>query len=887
MSLAPGSRLGPYEVVSAIGAGGMGEVYRARDPRLGREVAIKVLPPSFSQDADRLRRFEQEAKAAGILNHPNITAVYDIGTHEDAPYVVQELLEGETLRSVLAGGRLPQRRAIDYALQMAHGLAAAHDKGIVHRDLKPENLFVTKDGRVKILDFGLAKLTQIGDSGPQTNLPTITSTEPGVVMGTLGYMSPEQIKGKPADARSDIFALGAILYEMLAGRRAFHGDSAGETMAAILKEEPPDLSVTNQAISPGLERIVRHCLEKNPEQRFHSAHDLAFDIEALSGTSGQAAAAAPAKTRSRRLSPLALGLAGLAIGFGLAFLIQRAGAGRRPPAAGMPTYQRLTNLSGSEEFPALSPDGQLLAFVHRAHGKANVFAQRAGSRKPANLTADCDRESDAPAFSPDGSQIAYASQCGDGGLFVMSATGENVKRLASFGSNPAWSPDGHEIVFATEPVQRPYGRQGTSELWAVEVGSGKTRRVLTVIDGVQPNVSPHGLRIAYWGLPPGGSQRDVWTIPVAGLKPGEQPVAVTNDPAVDWNPVWAPDGKSIYFLSNRNGVMNLWRVPIDEATGKVLGAAEPLSLPAREVGGLAVSKDGRHIAFVDRRTTHAIERIAFDADGRFSGKPDVVYEGSQEVADFDVSPDGKSLAFDSRGGAQDDLFVMSTDGSGFRQLLDDAPKDRHPTFTPDGKRLVFISDRTGRYEVWSIATDGSGLIQITKTDKETLIEPMISPDGRLVAAHTGVNAILVPVDEKGTAGAIEEIRNPVEGAMFFPIAWSSDGRLLFGSSVTLKDHASTGLLVYDVETKKLSDPVPGLKTLGRVQRGSSLGRRFVYRDIDGIHVVDLAARTDRLELPHPPSGVYTNVACRNSTCYLVRGSVSADVWMRTEAEEKK
>ena len=250
MSLAAGSKLGPYEILGQIGAGGMGEVYRAKDPRLGREVAIKVLPASFSSDADRLRRFEQEARAAGVLNHPNITAVYDIGANQSdgAPYVVQELLEGETLRSVLAGGKPSQRKALEYAAQIAHGLAAAHEKGIVHRDLKPENLFVTKDGRVKILDFGLAKLTQLEDSSSiATNLPTeAKGTEPGVVLGTLGYMSPEQVRGKPADARSDIFSFGAILYEMLSGKRAFQGDSAADTMSAILKEDPPDLSVTNQ-----------------------------------------------------------------------------------------------------------------------------------------------------------------------------------------------------------------------------------------------------------------------------------------------------------------------------------------------------------------------------------------------------------------------------------------------------------------------------------------------------------------------------------------------------------------------------------------------------------------------------------------------------------------
>src|ERR1700694_2846463 len=286
MAITPGTRLGPYEILAPIGAGGMGEVYRAKDPRLRREVAIKVLPASFSPDPERLRRFEQEAKAAGLLNHPNITAVYDIGTENQAPYVVTELLSGETLRGALAGGRLSARKGVDYALQIAHGLGAAHEKGIVHRDLKPENLFVTKDGRIKILDFGLAKLTHTEEGSGVTNLPTATAgTEPGVVLGTLGYMSPEQVRGRQADARSDIFSFGAILYEMLSGKRAFHGGSAADTMSAILKEDPPDLSVTNQNIPPSLERIVRHCLEKNPEERFQAARDLAFDLAVATGES--------------------------------------------------------------------------------------------------------------------------------------------------------------------------------------------------------------------------------------------------------------------------------------------------------------------------------------------------------------------------------------------------------------------------------------------------------------------------------------------------------------------------------------------------------------------------------------------------------------------------
>ncbi|HLN80949.1 MAG TPA: serine/threonine-protein kinase, partial [Thermoanaerobaculia bacterium] len=307
MSLAAGSRLGPYEIVTPIGAGGMGEVYRARDPRLGRDVAIKVLPASFSKDPERLRRFEQEARAAGVLNHPNIMAVYDIGTVEGSPYVVSELLEGETLRSRLGGGPLAPRRATEYAVQIAHGLSAAHEKGIVHRDLKPENLFVTKDGRVKILDFGLAKLTQPDGGGPQTNFPTAAAsaeTEPGVVLGTLGYMSPEQVRGRPADARSDIFSFGAILYEMLSGKRAFHRDTAADTMSAILREDPPDPSSTNRLVSPALDRIIRHCLEKDPEARFHSAHDLAFQLQFPE--TGEVSGIAAAPSPKRRTPPALL-----------------------------------------------------------------------------------------------------------------------------------------------------------------------------------------------------------------------------------------------------------------------------------------------------------------------------------------------------------------------------------------------------------------------------------------------------------------------------------------------------------------------------------------------------------------------------------------------------
>ena len=383
MNLASGTKLGPYEIVSLLGAGGMGEVYRARDSRLRRDVAIKVLPQALSLDADRMRRFEQEALATAALNHPNILAVFDIGTSEGSPYVVSELLEGETLRERLRSGSLPARKALDYALQVAHGLAAAHEKGIIHRDLKPENLFLTKDGRVKILDFGLAKLTQI-DPGSNPSMATVThgGTEAGMVMGTAGYMSPEQVRGMTLDPRSDIFSFGAILYEMLSGKRAFHGDTPADTMSSILKEDPPELNETNRNVSPALERIVQHCLEKNPESRFHSASDIAFDLEHLSGISGSATRVAQAGvTPSRRRL-----LIGLVTGLALASLVYGLGwwTGKATTHVSQPEYQQITFRTGRVGNARFTPDGSIVYSASWDGGEDQLYMSRTddpGSRE--------------------------------------------------------------------------------------------------------------------------------------------------------------------------------------------------------------------------------------------------------------------------------------------------------------------------------------------------------------------------------------------------------------------------------------------------------------------------------------------------------------------------
>ncbi|HXM79692.1 MAG TPA: protein kinase, partial [Thermoanaerobaculia bacterium] len=498
MTLNAGSRVGPYEILAPIGAGGMGEVYRARDPRLGREVAIKVLPVSFSADADRLRRFEQEARAAGILNHPNITAVLDIGEHAGSPYVVQELLEGETLRQALAGGKLSPRRAIDYAIQIARGLAAAHEKGIVHRDLKPENVFVTKEGRVKILDFGLAKLTHTEEGGQATSVPTATAgTEPGVVLGTLGYMSPEQVRGKSADACSDLFSFGAILYEMLAGQRAFRGDSAADTMSAILREDPPDLSLTNQALPPGLERIVHHCLEKNAEQRFQSARDLAFDLEALSGVSAPRIEPSSLKIRGRFPSRAALAALVLALAVGLF-------AGRlvwKPGPASPPSFKRLTYGRGPIWSARFAPDGQMIVYAASWDGaqEPQLYSVRVESPESLRLALPSGR---VESVSRNGEMLILhllqfsTGYARIGTLSQAPLSGSAPRDLLEDVGHADWSPDGSAIAVVRAPQWR----------YRLEFPAGK---VLYETTGwiSYPRISPKGDAVAFFDHPLFGDDR--------------------------------------------------------------------------------------------------------------------------------------------------------------------------------------------------------------------------------------------------------------------------------------------------------------------------------------------------------------------------------------------
>jgi eukaryotic-like serine/threonine-protein kinase len=704
MTLSPGTRLGPYEIVGPLGAGGMGEVYRARDARLKREVAVKVLPASFSQDADRLRRFEQEAQTAGGLNHPNITAVYELGSHDGAPYIITELLEGETLRARLAGGALAPRKAIDYAVQIAKGLAAAHERGIVHRDLKPENLFLTSDGRVKILDFGLAKLTQgEAGSGPETNLPT-AGTEPGVVLGTLGYMSPEQVKGKPADQRSDLFAFGAILYEMLSGRRAFHRDSAAETMSAILREEPPDLSSTNRNIQPGIERIVRHCLEKNPEERFYSARDVAFDLEALSGLSGPGAVPFAVAGGRRRPSwaLLAAAVAATALAVGSwALLAVRSAKDRLPPS-----FRQLTFRRGQIFSARFAPDGQTILYSAAWDGKPmEIFVGRPESpeSRPFGLT---------------GAEVLSISKSGDMAVSLSRRVGGGFRRTGTLaqlsvagGAAPRdilkeiewadWGPDGRSlaivrVVPGRMRVEYPIGRV----LYETSAWVSHLR------------VSPRGDVVAFIDHPtPGDDGGSVASVDASGKKKSlSQPFSSAQGLA------WSADGSEVWFTATEVGGN---RSVFSTRSGEVrLRVRVPGNLTLQDIsreGRMLVARDSQRNEFLALGPGESRERELTWLDWSLPAA---------------ISRDGKTVLFSESGeggGAGYSVYLRKTDGSPAVRLGEGSAQD----LSPDGEWALAVVHSASDPQLAAYPT-GAGEPKVFSKEGISVFSASFLPDGKLI-----------------------------------------------------------------------------------------------------------------------------------------------------------
>jgi Tol biopolymer transport system component len=588
---------------------------------------------------------------------------------------------------------MPIDEILDVAIQTASALEAAHRAGIVHRDIKPENIMVRPDGYVKVLDFGLAKLTERSRDplALETGEHLEARTDPGRVMGTISYMSPEQALAQAIDHRTDIFSFGVVLYEMVTGTPPFTGNSDAAIYDAILHQSPAPVTHSSPDLPVEFEAIIDRALEKDREMRYQTASDLLATLKRLrrdsQSGSGDAASAVSRRPSRRLLWPLRNWRMWLALGAIVAlvagvYLVTRWGWGMKQTDTSLShaVFTRLTEQADAELFPSLSPDGKVFVYASPAAGNGDIYLQRVGGKNAINLTRNSSSDDTHPVFSPDGEYIAFRSERDGGGIFIMGATGESVKRITDFGYNPAWSPDGQKIVCAQDNFVEPNNRTVLpSKLWMVVVATGQ-KRLISEGDAVQPTWSPEGHRIAYGGIHKGG-RRDIWTIPADG---GEA-IPVTDDPAVDWNPVWSPDGQYLYFASDRNGSMNLWRVPIEERSGAVLGPPEPVTIPSAYGQHLSFSRDGRRMAYVQVSTRANIQQIGFDPGReRVVGQPAWVTQGSRLATNPDLSPDGQWLVFDSIGGTQEDLFIIRRDGSELRQLTNDVHKDRAPHWSPDG-----------------------------------------------------------------------------------------------------------------------------------------------------------------------------------------------------------
>jgi Tol biopolymer transport system component len=702
MLLGPGSRVGPYEIIALVGAGGMGEVYRARDPRLARDVAVKVLP-SAGQDGEHLQRFEAEARAAGALNHPHVVAVYDVGSHDGLRYVVSELLEGQTLRGRLEAGPLPVRKVLEYARQIAEGLAAAHARGIIHRDLKPENVFLTRDGHLKILDFGLARLLHEGPATPEE------AATFGRVLGTVGYMSPEQVRGEPADARSDIFSFGAVLYEMATGRRAFKRPSAVETMNGILKDDPPDLDPTQSGAPPGLARIVWHCLEKSPHERFQSASDLAFDLESLS-SAGATTLAPPRHARRRNLAWLILALA---LGAGLVAL----GTRLRPAPPDAPHFSRLTFRRGTIESARFAPDGQTVVYGAAWAGAPwELFTGRVGSPEWRSLGQV---QTELLAVSSRG-ELAVSLGRRRVGTFLGSGT---LARLPLAGGAP------REVQ---EDVQEADWTPSGTDLAVVRSVAGQSRlehpigKVLYQTAGwvSHARFSPHGDSIAFIDHPVWGD--DGGHVAVVDLEGAVQRLSRNWGSAQGL--AWHPAGREIWFTATREGSARaLHAVDLsgrERAVARMAGVLTLHDLAAdgrallthhvvrREMAGRAPgAAEERDLSWLDYAFPSDLSRdgstVFFAENGEGGGPGYSAYlrraDGSSSAvrlgggAAMALSPDGKwALANQDYTTDSPQLVLLPTGSGQALRLPRGGVNAQAASFFPDGRHVVLAGNQAGQ-----------------------------------------------------------------------------------------------------------------------------------------------------------------------------------------------
>jgi eukaryotic-like serine/threonine-protein kinase len=855
MALTSGTKLGPYEIVSLLGSGGMGEVYRARDSRLQRDVAIKILPTAFAQDAERLRRFEQEARVVGALNHPNILAVFDIGSHDGSRYMVAELLDGEPLRKHLEAGPLPQRKTVEYGIQIARGLAAAHEKGVVHRDLKPDNIFILRDGRVKILDFGLAKLTR--DEALSANQESQTmdhpsNTIPGQVLGTVGYMAPEQVRGQAADHRTDIFAFGTILYEMLTGKRAFKRDSSVETLNAILKEEPPDLQDTIATVSPGMDRVVHHCLEKNPAQRFQSASDIAFDLEMLSSQSGTSSRLrAVADERRSHWKQLAVGLV-----FALA-LVGTYFAARTGAPALTPHFHQLTFQRGLINGAKFAPDGQSILYSAAWNGadKEQVYTTRTDALMSRAIEL---LDSDVLSVSSKGEMaIQQASDHGivpRGMLAVVPLTGGAPRQLLGDVSQASWSPDGDSLA-----AVHFLGNE-----CRLEYPIGKI--IYTTNTGYVSDIAiaPDNKRIAFFDHPNAGDTRGF----VAVVDTSGKASRLTKEWADLTGLAWSHSGDEIWFTGSDSGINSaLYGVNLNGRLRDLLHIPGRLHVfdisnhgqvlltneaTRQEVYGHRMGQDRDiDLSWFDWTLARSLSSdgqwVVLEEDGEGGGPEYTVFlrktDGSPAIRlgngmGTDISDDGKWVA--STSVMQPSPTVLLPAGAGQPMTLNDAQLFHTATmrFLPNGKGLLMTATEKGKSRrTYLVTLDGSAPKPF---GPEGFLGVLISPDGQSVAGRKGEQHGFVTFANDQTFQPLPVI--PIAQPL---VGWTADSKSLYVGDLSSPNLAK--VYVVDLKTgerrlhhQHAPGDVSGVDGVGpgRITPDGSFYVYTVGRTLSYLYVVD-------------------------------------------------
>jgi serine/threonine protein kinase len=881
-----GKQIAHYKIISLLGSGGMGEVYLAEDLRMHRKLALKLLPAHFTQNTDRIVRFQRESRAVSALNHPNIITIYEIGEDQGIHFIASEFIEGDTLRKKINRGKLSVKEAIDITIQTANALSAAHTTGIVHRDIKPENIMIRRDGYIKVLDFGLVKLTEIS-SEPNNPMQLSSPTQSGAVLGTVNYMSPEQALGQDVDQRTDIFSLGVVLYEMLTGQSPFKGATAASTFDAILNKQPPSLSSTNSQVSMELERIINRALEKDREMRYQTAADfravlrrlqksLDSDITASANTISTASVPTANRSVDQWWKTLALGLSVLLLLLALASLFLFL---RQPKAAGTlwqnAIATKITDQQGREVFPSLSPDGQSLVYASRLSGNYDIYSKKVSSRKIFNLTEGSAAQETQPALSPNGKRIAFrrTDPDGGGGICVMSETGESPRPLIPFGFNPAWSPDSKEIVCADLPVESPSRGQAHSRLSIVNAATGESR-ILFEGDAVQPNWSPNGRRIAFWSFNEETSQRDIWTISAQG----GTPVAVTNDSFADFNPVWSSDGKQLYFISSRSGTMALWRVAIDKESGKVESEPEMVPIPASRIQHIAFSSDGKHLAFVQINATQNIEKLAFDPlSGKVTGEPSAITHSSSEMTAPAISPNGEVLAFQSLIG-NSDILTLKLNSLIPNAVTEDKANDASPAWSPEGKRLAFHSNRSGFSQIWTINPDGSGAQQITRVAAPGAVLPVWSPDSQYLAYSLyGGKTFIMDLHKSWEEQTPVATPSGIDNIFHFVArSWSPDGKYLAGTGYITNSIGIVNLLIYEIASGRYES----FSEKGNTPRWLNDNRRLIFMQEDKLYLVDLQTKKPQEIYSFTPQSLSgLDISKDNRSIFVSTIDAEANIWM--------